>query len=213
MKEVPKAVLLDLDGTLIDTAEFVHQAFEYTLAAHKFPVPDRSIMASYIGQPILAIYRGIAPGCDVEALFTTHADFQQQHLHLVKPFPATSEVLTELRRLGIKLGVVTSRLKNTLPVPEVAGLTGAVDTVVSGEHITNQKPHPESIIKALHSLKVVPSQAWMVGDATVDIEAGKRAEVAKTVGVTYGFGGEAIKNSGADYVIDDIKELLNLISS
>lgn len=210
MKEV-QAVLLDLDGTLIDSREFIYRAFEHTLSFHGFSVLDRVKMAPYIGRPILGIYQEIAPGCDVETLFDTHAGFQQQNMHLLKPFPDTAEVLGKLRQLGIKLGVVTSRLKNTSEVLTAVGLSGVFDVTITGNDITHQKPHPESITKALDVLGVTPTKAWVVGDADVDILAGKNAGVLKTVGVTYGFGGENIRDAKPDYVIDDIKELLDLM--
>lgn len=64
---------------------------------------------------------------------------------------------------------------------------------------------------ALKALKVKPSQALIVGDASVDIQMGKEAGV-KTVGVTWGFGGKNIKKGKADYVIDKIEELLKLLN-
>lgn len=206
-----KAVLFDLDGTLIDTTEFIFQAYEHSLSTHGFEVIKREKLSPHIGRGLHVIYSEIAPGGDVEALIKTHINFQDERMHLVKSFPDIAEVLKKIKALGIKIGIVTSRLKNTPGALERGGLDAKLfDVIITADDVKNLKPNPEGVLKALNKLKVKASEAILVGDAQVDIQMGKNAKV-KTVGVTFGFGGKGIKKSKPDFVIDNIEELLSIL--
>lgn len=206
-----KAVLFDLDGTLLDTAEFVFQAYEHTLKSHGFSLLKRKQLASYIGREISAIYKEIAPGGEIKALINAHDSFQSKKMHLIKSFPNVYELVIKLKKIGIKLGVVTSRLRNTKETLEAGNLGGLFDVIISAEDVVHHKPHPETVLLALKRLKVKPSEALLIGDAKPDIQMGKNAKV-KTVGVTYGFGGKDIKKSKPDYVIDKIDQVLEILN-
>lgn len=205
-----KAILFDLDGTLVDTTEFIYQAYEYVLSLHGFEVIKRNRLAPYIGRSLQSIYQEIAPEGNVHLLMETHTNFQAKNFHLVKSFPSISEIIDKLKRLGFKLGIVTSRYKNAHQTLEAAGIQNTFDVIITADDVTRSKPDPQGIFLALKSLKLKPNQALFVGDAKADIEMGKNAEV-KTVAVTYGFGGKDIKNSNPDYVIDDIGKLLEVL--
>lgn len=202
-----KAVLFDLDGTIIDTTEFIFQAYEHTLKTHGFKVTKREILSPHIGRGLAIIYNEIAPGGDTEVLIETHKTFQAKNLHLVNNFQNTAEILKILKRKKIKIGIVTSRLKNTKATLAAAGLkVNLFDVIITADEVKNTKPHPEGVLLALKKLKIKPSNAILVGDAIHDIEMGKNAGV-KTVGVTYGFGGEGVRDAKPDFIIDDLREL------
>ena len=206
-----KAVIFDLDGTLLDTKEFVFQAYEHSLSLHRLEATKREIMAPLIGQRIEAIYQIIAPTGDNKLLIESHFAFQAKNFHLVKSFPNILEVIIKLKKLGIKIGIVTTRLQNTKQTLKIGGLEPKLfDVIITGDEVIKAKPDPEGIFLALKKLKVKPAEALMVGDGAADIEMAKNAKV-KTVGVTWGFGGRNIKNSKPDYLIDKIEELLTLL--
>lgn len=206
-----KAILFDLDGTLVDTSEFIYQAYEYTLSFHKFKVIKREHLAPHIGRGLSVIYREIAPGGDIEALMKTHNNFQSKNFHLVKSFPDILKVIEKLRKKGLRTGIVTSRHKNTPKTLQAAGIRKELfDVIIAAENVTNLKPHPEGVLLALNKLNLKPEDVILVGDAKVDIEMGQNAKV-KTVGVTYGFGGKEIAKSNPDFVIDRLEELLGII--
>lgn len=182
-----KAILFDLDGTLLDTSEFIYQAYDFALNLHKINPPKRKQLAPHIGRDLVTIYKEIAPEVDPLSLKTAHFAFQEQNFHLIETFPNTDKVLNQLRKKKIKIGVVTSRLENTKKTLKAGGLNPDLfDVIISGDQLTKPKPDPQGVFLALKALKVKPSQALMVGDASPDIQMGKDAEV-KTVGVTYGF--------------------------
>lgn len=206
-----KAILFDLDGTLIDTTEFIYQAYDFTLTSHGFEVAERKALSPLIGQSLHDIYQKIAPLGNPQILADTHVSFQSEHLHLVETFPSIAMLLNKLKKLGFRLGIVTSRYKNTLKTLKAANLEKDLfDVIVSGDDVDKVKPDPGGVILALKKLTVKPNQTLLVGDSTADIEMGKNAKV-KTVGVTYGFGGKEIVESNPDFVIGDINQLLKVL--
>jgi pyrophosphatase PpaX len=87
-----------------------------------------------------------------------------------------------------------------------------MDYVVAFEDVVNVKPHPEPVYKALKFLGVGPENTVMAGDSDADILAGKNAGTS-TVGVTYGFHGMRIVESGPDFLIDSINEIVPIVLS
>lgn len=210
MKET-KAVLFDLDGTLLDTREFIYQAYEHTFKFHNLPPVSREKLSGVMGEPLEDCYRHFVSSQDIEVLCETHRTFQTENLHLSVPFPHTEDTLNKLRDAGIKTAVITTRSRRTSQdTLELAGIRNKIDVLISGEDQIKPKPNPEPLLNALKQLKVEPEEAVMVGDTNVDVLAGKNAKT-KTIGVTYGFHGKRIVESNPDYVIDDIVEIIPII--
>ena len=203
-----RAVLFDLDGTLLDTFDFIYGAFEHALAKHGVVTFDREKIASYMGGPLEQVYAEMAPGCDAILLSEAHRTFQSENIRLVSLFPQTIEVLGELKRRNLKIAAITTRsLRTSIKSLEATSILHYFDLVLSAEDVTKHKPDPEPILKALEFLKVKPEEAIMVGDTKADIMAGKNAGV-KTVAALYGFGGEALRDLKPDYTIDSLEELV-----
>jgi len=200
-------VLLDVDGTLLDTREFILQAFEHSIAHHGLAYPGRDHMAAQVGLPLEQIYATLH--ADLEpALVESHRSFQEENQHLAVAFPGTAEVLTQLRERGLRLAAVTSRSRRTsVRSLEVTGLFGLFDAIVSAEDAPALKPDPAPLRQALAVLGAGTAGAVMVGDTAADILAG-RALGIRTVGVTYGFGGRSVLEHSPDAVIEEIAELV-----
>lgn len=210
MLKTLQAILFDLDGTLLDTREFMYQAFEYTFQQYNLPVVPRDSLTALVGGSLESIYEHIVPSHNCHELCDTHRSFQEMHLHLSVLYPNVETTLAALQKQGIRLAVVTTRSKRTsVRTLENAGIVQYFDVVVSGEDVTKLKPDPEPLRYALSKLCIGPAQAVMVGDTAADILAGKRAGT-RTIAVTYGFGGQIISQHHPDYVIDDLEMLLQL---
>lgn len=202
----PKAVLFDIDGTILDTFDFVFLAVKYTLRKLNFNVSKKLLMEA-AGKPLLEYYQFILPNEDHEKLAQTHRDFQNDKHTLAKLFPNVKKVLKKLKKENIKIAGVSNRSKLSLIKSlKTAGIFELFDTIVFIEDVERPKPHKDHPNKALELLGVDRKSAIMVGDTENDILAGKNAGI-KTVGVTYGWIGKNIKNSKPDFVIDDIEEL------
>ena len=206
-----RAVLFDVDGTLLDTTEFIYGGFDHTLAAHGYTANDRAGYARVMGKPLDVCYAELAPGCDSVLLCETHRTWQTDNLHLAAAYPEAVAVLRMLHGAGLRLAAITSRSRRTsVHTVEQAGLADYLDLILSYEDVTAIKPDPAPLLLALERLGVAPPEAVMVGDTDADILAGKAA-CTRTVGVTYGFHGREVLAAGPDATIDRLGELPALL--
>jgi pyrophosphatase PpaX len=200
-------VLLDVDGTLLDTREFILAAFEHTLACAGLPLPGRVDLAMLVGPPLESIYAGLAGDARAPALVEEHRSFQERNLALAGPFAGAAATLEALRSRGLRLGAVTSRSRRTsLASLDAAGLLPLLGVVVSAEDAVALKPDPRHLQAALDALGADGVGVAMVGDTPADI-AGGRNIGALTVAALYGFHGAAVLDAKPDRTIGDIREL------
>lgn len=206
-----KAVLLDIDGTLLDSWDFIFDAVKHTSAFHGYEYPSDENIKRVTGRPLLEFYQILYPKIDPKILAKTHTDFQDKVLKIGKPYPKTIQTLKEIKAKGYLVAAISNRARESLLADlRETKLAEFFDLIVSAEDVKNPKPHKEHILVALSSLEVLPDDSYMVGDLEVDILAGKSAKV-KTVGVTYGFAGSQIKKYKPDFIIDDIGELPDIL--
>lgn len=206
-----EAVLFDVDGTLVDSREFVLGAMEHALRTQRLPVPGRVALAASIGPPLEDCYRQFVPRADLRALCEAHRAWQRERMHLVVAFPNARRTLETLRAGGLRIAAVTSRSRvSSLGSLEGAGLSGLLDVTISAEDAPRTKPWPDPLLLALSRLNVEPGRAVMVGDTVADIQAGRSAGV-KTVAALYGFAGPALANAPADFFIRDIAEVVPIL--
>lgn len=206
-----KALLFDVDGTLLDTREFIFQATEHALSTYGYPVPERAAMARLVGKPIAEYYFILTGSPDTMRLQSAHREFQLANQHLSVLYPHTIETLATLRERGYIFAAVTTRSnKTSLKSLHLAGIDKFFATIVSAEDASEVKPHPEPVLKALAQLHEPAEQAVMIGDSDVDVEAGKKAGT-KTIRATYGFHTERLYEMMPDFFINDISELTDIL--
>lgn len=204
------AILFDIDGTLLDTKDFILQGFNHTLSLYGEGPISWSQLRHVIGKPLVECYQAVSGSDDVEKFIPIHREFQEQNLHLSKPFPGAKETLEVLKRQGIIMGAVTTRGSRTASSTlELAELLPYLDVMITADDVQHCKPHPEALLKALEALCILPGRALMVGDTSADVFAGKNAGTA-TVGVSYGFHGDYIKESEPDFIIHHIQDILSI---
>ncbi len=206
-----RAVLFDIDGTLLDTFEFIYGAFEFALDRHGIQPLPREEISRLMGGPLEEVYAVMVPNGNAKTLAESHRTFQSENLRLATLFPATIEVLESLKHRGMKIAAITTRsIRTSVRSLEETGIAPYFDLIISGEDVEFVKPHPEPLLKAIKSLAVKPEEAVMVGDTHADITAGKNAGV-KTVAALYGFGGELLLELKPDYAIRDLRKLLDIV--
>ncbi len=196
--------LFDVDGTLLDTREFIFRATEYALNKHNYPIPDRSVIAPLVGRDFDAFYHTLTGDRSrVKGLQESHRGFQFANMDLSLPYSDVIDTLKILKEKGYQLGAVTSRSRKTsLASLEVSGLLPFFDVVVSAEDAHELKPDPAPVLLALEKLGACPENAVMVGDSWLDVQAGIDAGT-KTVRVLTGFHLDRVDEPRADYTIED----------
>lgn len=205
-----RAVLLDVDGTLLDTREYIFAAVEHAMRVHQHEVPSREHVSKAVGRSFDDFYEYIlGKKMDFKPIQRTHHEFQLAHPELSKPFPHVLDTLREIKEKGIKLGAVTNRRRRTAePTLIAAQMYELFDVSVCGDDTEFNKPDPRHVLTALERIDEEPNKAVMVGDTDIDIEAGKSAGT-RTVRVSYGF--QESSRVEADHVIHEFSELLDLI--
>jgi pyrophosphatase PpaX len=210
-----KAAVFDVDWTLLNSEQFIFQAYNYTLKKFKLPPITLKELLPQMGKPIEDCYAVFAPHFDSELLIPVHRVFQAENLNLAIPFPHVKEILKKLKDNNIKIAAVTTRSEqNVHKTLKVTGLLSLIETIIAREDIKPEqfKPHPYPILLALKRLKTKPEYAVTVGDTREDMEAGKRART-KTIGVTYGSLGTKIINCKPDFIVNDISDIIPIILS
>lgn len=205
-------VLFDLDGTILDTNELIMTSFMEALKGIVPPDFGKEHIIPHMGLTLEDQLRQFSGQQDVDHLIKAYREVNLRlHDQYVRAFPFVNEVLEKLHNAGIQIGVVTTKIRLTTEKGlDFVGIRNYVDAIVTVDDVVNPKPHAEPVLKALEQLGVQPSQALMVGDSAVDMKSAVAAGVT-AVGVAWSLKGAAIlREAGADYIIDDMRELYAL---
>ncbi|MGV3026255.1 pyrophosphatase PpaX [Clostridium thermobutyricum] len=209
-----KAVLFDLDGTLLDTNELVYRSFNYIFNEKLNLNFDKNKIGENYGRPLEESFSKITENKEeIESLIKEYRKYNLEiHDDLCRPFIGTEILLNFLKDNGIKIGIVTSKKEDVAKRGlEISNLMKYIDIFVSPEHTKKHKPDGEPVIYALKKLGVKREDAIMVGDSPYDLLSGKNAGV-KTCGVNYTMIDiNELKKVNPDYFIDNPTDLIKII--
>ena len=211
-----RAVLFDLDGTLCDTIVDLTASINYALRTFDYPPRTVDEMRSFVGNGIrLQVIRALpedAPDLHipaVEALFRAH--YAAHCVGETVPYPGIPALLTELRRRGCRIGVITNK-----PQESAARLLDALFPAGTYDLVMGQtpggllKPDPALLLRAMEALKA--DEAVYVGDSDVDVQFAHGAGIL-CYGCAWGFRGRAhLAAAGADRIADSADELLTFFN-
>ncbi len=174
-----KAVVFDLDGTLIDSIPLVLRAFIHALEPFRPELTEADIFMRLGGPPerTMAELVGDDEARVMEALRRLET-FGFANAHLVQPFPGMRDMLVELRARGLKIAVWTGRDRTTTEaILRIHELAGFFNAVICGDDLPTHKPHPGGLEEIFTTLSVSAGQAFLVGDADADVLGGSAAGV------------------------------------
>ena len=207
-------LLFDLDGTLIDTTDLILNCYRASVSKLvDNPPTDEEILKGF-GRPLRDQLWRLYPSLRdrIDDLFALWRQAQEQlHDQLIKPFPGTVEVLTELRRRGYPVGVVTSKERGTARRGiELNGLQALIDPLVCVDDTTNHKPHPEPILRGIELMGARAEETLYVGDSLYDMKAGREAGTRVAAAMWGPFPKEQLLEFKPDYLLSSIRGLLDL---
>jgi len=214
-----RAILFDLDGTLIDTTHLILCCFDHSWQKVCGTSHARESLIGTFGMPLRdAMHRLLAasdgPGGDelVERLLAEYRTFNlANHDLLAVAFEDTQATLAELRARGYLIGVVTSKSRElALRGLRLCSLDSLVDAAVFLEDTARHKPLPDPVLAALERLGAEPARAAYVGDSSHDMVAGRAAGV-RTVAALWGpFPRVDLERERPDFLAESITDLLQI---
>lgn len=206
-----KAVLFDMDGTLLDTLADMAAAVNHILSVHGYPLRTVEEVRAFVGNGARKLMERALPpdvtGDAFEALLEEYRQWYEAHACVrTAPYPGVPAVLAALHRAGVRCAVVSNKpdgATRELAARFFPGLPafGQQDGIPA-------KPAPDMVYHALAELGVEASAAAYVGDSEVDVALACNAGLP-LVAVSWGFRGrEALEEAGAALVVDDAATLL-----
>ncbi len=211
----PTTILLDLDGTLVDSMPDLQAALNSALARCGRPPLSLAALRQMWGHgaPVLVerALRATDEGCEpvapeelLDLLQAAHRAGGQQTTRL---YPGVRETLQQLREAGYLLGICTNKPQEaTRALLRALDLQGAVHAVTGGGSLQRRKPDPEPLLATLRAAGGIPQRSVMVGDTRHDVEAAHRAGMPAVL-VSYGYHRVPIDELAADVVIHTFPQL------
>ncbi len=204
-----KAIIFDVDGTLLDSKENHIQAWKKAFTELGYDVPLIAIQGQFGRRKKETIEKFIPQKkwlSDGKKIIELKRKHFWQNFNSVKVFPETYNLINFLKRENIKIAIATSAKRDELDLYfQKLKIKDKVDFTITADDIKKSKPDPQTVQIVLNKLNLNPEETLLVGDSIHDIEAGKRAGV-KTVGVLTGYTTkEQLNKSNADFVYSDIE--------
>jgi len=209
-----KAILFDLDGTILDTRDLILNSMQYAytkvLGAELLPSDDE--LLSLVGIPLREQMERISPQ-NSEALFEAYLEGNSQAPDsMLRSFSGTAETLALLRESGLRLAVVTlKRHHSAAEGLESTGLLDYFEFVLGADDTTENKPKPGPLLDAAQIMGLATHECTYVGDSPFDMLAARSADIL-AIGALWGmFSKEALLEAGAELFVSHISELPRLL--
>jgi pyrophosphatase PpaX len=210
-----QTALFDLDGTLIDSIRLILDSYHHTLTQHNLPARTDEDWLKGVGTPLAVQFSEWRKSPEVlEALIATYREYNlKHHDSMVTVYAGVLEALREIKAAGIQTGLVTSKNRmGALRGLKLVGLEALMDVLVCADEVTNPKPHPEPVEKAVALLGADPASTVYVGDSIHDMHSGRAAGV-KTAAALWGpFGRDHLESASPDYWLEVPGDLVALVA-
>jgi pyrophosphatase PpaX len=181
-------ILLDLDGTVIDSVALIRESHRHAVRTVLGEDWDDTRLVANVGRPLLEQMAVFSPERS-EELYHVYREWNHANTAaLLRPYDGVEDVLRALRASGRRLGIVTSKSRDAVDLAwgVLPSLRGLFDVEITADDSERHKPHADPVLAALAGVSADPGGACYVGDAPFDIQAGNAAGVA-TIAVTWGF--------------------------
>lgn len=212
-----KAVIFDLDGTLVNSIEDIADAMNMVLKTHNYPTHSYNNYKTLVGSGIKSLVINALPeikrnNAQVDICFNAMMDvYKNLCTNKTKPYPGIVELLNNLKSEKIKLSILSNKADALTKKVVKEIFSGYFNPVLGLKTEANKKPNPIVALEICKSLGVAPEETIFIGDTGIDIQTANNANML-SVGVTWGFRDESelIKN-GAKHILQNPLDLLTIL--
>lgn len=216
-----KAVVIDLDGTLLNTAPDLAHAAQLMMADLDLPCPNQETIATYIGNGVSRLVKRVLTGeMDVEpdpALFERAIAAYQKHygehvaLH-TRPYAGVVAGLDAFKAMGLRLACITNKAEQfTHPLLKETGLFDYFELILSGDTLPKRKPDPLPLLHACEYFGIAPHELLLIGDSLNDTQAA-RAAGCPVFCVPYGYNrGRPVSELDLDAITPSLLDASELV--
>jgi len=219
--KAPQLVLIDVDGTLVDSVPDLAFCIDQTMLQLGLAERGEDAVRLWVGNGVeRLVHRAILNAADGEADEAQFAQalsifwglYQDNICVRSQLYDGVLDGLEYLKSKNYRLGCVTNKARAfTLPLIAELGIAGFFEVVVCGDDTERKKPDPMPLLRAAEQLQIEPGHALMLGDSKSDVQAA-RAAGFQIICMSYGYNhGEDIRRYDPDAVIDSMSELKDLI--
>jgi pyrophosphatase PpaX len=209
-----KAVVFDLDGTLVDSVELITVSFQHAIREVLGREASREEAVAHVGTPLREQMIKISPE-HADDLVAVYREFNhREHDRMLKLYDGILDLLNHLTRAGVKLGLVTSKSRATTQMAfDLTGIDVYFDATVCCDEAPGNKPSAEPILFCLAGLGVAPEDAAYVGDSPADVQAAHAAGVT-AVAVSWGmFDSQTLAAEKPAALVHTIPELVEILGA
>ena len=213
-----KAVLFDLDGTLMNTLEDLTDSTNYILEKYNFPQRTIKEVRSFVGNGIKKLMeRAVPENTDEKIINECYEEmlnyYKEHSLIKTAPYFGTKELVEKLHNEGFKIAIITNKAQNSADIISEKFFGKSVDLVIGDDKKMPLKPNPAGIEKALEYFEISKDEAVYIGDSEVDLQTGTNGDL-KTILVLWGFRDkDFLKEKGGTVFAETVEELENLIKT
>jgi phosphoglycolate phosphatase len=217
----PEMILIDVDGTLVDSVPDLAWCVDELMKRLGRSTHGEEKVRNWVGNGVERLTRRALIGQldgepSDEAFSEAYPIFLELYAENTSKrsvlYPGVQEGVEYLKSAGYRLGCVTNKAAQfTLPLLKDLGIFDQFEIVISGDDLAKKKPDPLPLLHAAKTLGVAPDKALMIGDSKSDVAAA-RAAGFQIVCMSYGYNhGEDIRNYNPDWVIDSMVELKDVL--
>jgi len=207
-----KAVLFDMDGTVLDTLADLTNAINHTLSDYGMPLLEKRQVAQYLGNGAAYLMSRAVPEGTPDALreemLRAYQPWYDSHCAiLTAPYPGIVPLMKALREAGVKQAVISNKQDTAVKQLAAQHFPGLLETAVGESETVRRKPNPDAVLAALREMGVEKRDAVYVGDTEVDLRTAENAGLACAV-VGWGFRTEEqLHEAGARRIFRSAEEL------
>lgn len=211
-----RAVLFDLDGTLVDSLDDLTDAVNHIRDAFSRPSLTTDDVRLKVGKGARNLVQQVLPDVtesDIDRALSMFLKFNRKHIaDKSRLYPGILETLNELAARDIKMAVISNKNEDLSSlILHTLGIHNLFESICGGDTYPERKPSPLPLLNVADKLGIAPNECIMAGDSINDMQAGQQAKIA-SIACSWGYGG-AEELTGADALAHTPQELLAIITA